>query len=199
MTNRDWFTLALRVFGIWLLIGGIEAITTLAVMLISELAGSSPLGVDEFFTFYTIYSALWNVLRTTIGLLVLFFAPAIAARFYPGTSAAETNARAAAGPPPEEFKPLRVGLQLLGVYALLLAVQSGSAFVVSFLSGGSSSFILGSDVNLQGNYLADLLRFGLQLAFAAILLIWNDRVVFLIEKFRYIPERDGKSPPGEPE
>ena len=40
-----------------------------------------------------------------------------------------------------------------------------------------------------------MLSCGFNLTFAAILIMWNDRVITIIEKFRYIAERDAYQPP----
>jgi hypothetical protein len=183
MINRDWFCLALRLFGIWLLI---EAVETIVPYLLFAFSGS-PIGQN---TSWFVTIVLWLLARTAIGLVLLFFAPAIAVRIYPATAPTETT------PTGDEARPLKVGIQLLGVYALLLAVQSVPGFILGLLAGERYAFTPGSTITGAGRgYLASLLTFGLNLAFAALLLMWNERVVTLIAKFRYVPERDAYTPP----
>ncbi len=183
MINRDWFCLALRLFGIWLLIQAIEGFVPYLLFAIGGYGVSIGFSNAAALVF-------WFIGRSAIGLVLLFFAPAIAARFYPSTSSSETL------PIEDEAKPLKVGIQLLGVYALLLAVQSASGVIVGYLSG--NSFSLNQGINFSGagaGYIASLLTFGLNLAFAAMLIIWNEQVVTLLAKFRYVPERDAYEPP----
>ena len=182
LINRDWFCLALRLFGIWLLI---QAIEEFVPYLLHAISGFGAIGFS-----YAAALVFWFVGRSVIGLVLLFFAPAVAARFYPSTSSSETL------PIEDEARPLKVGIQLLGVYALLLAVQSASGVIVGYLSG--DSFSPNQGINFSGagaGYIASLVTFGLNLAFAAMLIIWNEQVVTLLAKFRYVPERDAYEPP----
>ena len=186
MTNRDWFCLALRLFGIWLLIHAVE-------MIVPLMWAISVKGVGQHFA-HVVSMVLWPIGRTAIGLVLLFFAPAIAARFYPSTASTETMHF------DDEAKPLKVGIQLLAVYALLLAIQSGAGVILGLLSGDNYGLAQGTYFNsAERGYFTSLLTFGLNLAFAAILLIWNERIVTLIAKFRYIPERDAYKPPPDGE
>ena len=183
MTNRDWFCVALRLFGIWLLI---EAVETIVPYLLFSISGNA---VGQNMSM-VVAMVLWLIGRSAIGLVLLFFAPAIAVRFYPSTASTEITHS------DDEARPLKVGIQLLAVYALLLAVQSGAGVILGLLSGDRYGLALGTNFNgAERGYLASLLTCGLNLAFAAILLIWNERVVTLIAKFRYIPERDAYRPP----
>lgn len=183
MTNRDWFCLALRLFGIWLLI---EAVETIVPYLLFAISGN----VRGQNMSWVVTTVLWLIARTAVGLVLLFFAPAIAVRFYPRTTSTEKTHF------DDEARPLKIGIQLLAVYALLLAVQSGAGVIMGLLSGDHYGFALAANFNgAERGYLASLLTFGLNLAFAAVLLIWNERVVTLIAKFRYIPERDAYTPP----
>jgi hypothetical protein len=187
MTNRDWFCIAIRLLGIWLLIDAVESIVSNVLFVISGLLGPG----DPYVT-YVVNMSVWLIARTTIGLVLLFFAPAIAARFYPSTQTTETTHSDA------EVRPLKVGLQLLAIYALLLAVQSGAGVILGLFSGNVYDLGLGANVNFSATgYLERLLNCGLNLAFAGVFLMWNERVVTLIEKFRYIPERDSYRSPGE--
>ncbi len=187
MTNRDWFCLALRLFGIWLLIGAIETIVPSLLFFI----GANGLPNN---TSYLVSMFLWLIGRTAVGLGLLLFAPAIAARFYPATTSTEAIESY------DEARPLKIGIQLLAVYALLLAVQAGAGVVFGLLSLDKYTLGMGRISNGgEENYLASLLTCGLNLAFAGILLIWNERVVTLIAKIRYIPERDAYKPPSESE
>jgi len=182
MIDRDWFCLALRLFGIWLLIHSVE---TVVLYILSLLPLTGNLGGQ--LVSYVAGMMLWIIVRTAIGVALTLFAPAIAARFYPSA------ATQIVAPAEHESKPLKVGLQLLGVYALLLATQSGAGVIIGILSSHEGPH-RGVDFG-EGNYMESLLSFGLNLTFAAILLIWNEHVVALIEKFRYIPERDAYERP----
>lgn len=187
MTNRDWFCLALELFGIWLLI---QAVETIVPYLLFAISGNpvvqNPTQVATM--------VLWLIGRTAIALVLLLFAPAISARFYPSMTSTETTHLE------DEAKPLKVGIQLLAVYALLLAVQSGAGVILGLLSGVDYGFAPGANFGGTGSrYFASLLTCGLNLAFAAILLMWNERIVTLIAKFRYIPERDAYEPPPDRE
>lgn len=191
MTNRDWFCIALRLAGVWLFIDAVESIASYALFFISGLSALSPTGSGPYVT-YIVYMSVWLIGRTAIGLVLLFFAPAIAARFYPGTEIAAT------APSNVDIRPLKVGLQLLAMYALLLAVQFGAGVILDLFSGNAFNFAFGANANSSAtSFVARLLNCGLNLAFAAVLLMWNERVVTLIEKFRYIPERDIYQPPLE--
>ncbi len=187
MTNRDWFCLALRLFGIWLLIRAVETIVPyLLFAVIANVVAQSFVQVAS--------TVLWLIGRTAIGLVLLLFAPAISERFYPSIATTETTHL------DNEAKPLKVGIQLLAVYALLLAVQSATGVILGLLSDVDYSFAPGANFGGTGRgYLASLLTFGLNLAFAAILLVWNERVVTFIAKFRYVPERDAYEPPPDGE
>jgi len=177
MTNRDWLCLALRLFGLWLLIHAAEQITLYVSYYLAGMFNFQRVGL----TF------LWLILRTFFSLILILFAPAIAIRFHPlaktdsETELSEFN----------ESKALKIGIQLLAVYALLLAVQSGSRVIGNlFFDSSSRGFNYWEE-----NYLKSLLSFGFNLAFAAILIMWNDRVITIIEKFRYVAERDAYEPP----
>src|SRR4051812_15112512 len=82
MTDRDWFCLALRLFGIWLLIEAVEATVPYLLFAI----GANGVGQN---TFYVVSMIIWLIMRTAVGLVILLFAPAIAARVYPGTASTE--------------------------------------------------------------------------------------------------------------
>ena len=112
MTNRDWFGLALRLFGIWLLLYSIESIVPSLIMVIFMSPGMGP-GPS-----YAFVLGFWFIGRTAVALVLVVFAPAIASRFYPEVPSQEPGA------PGSGVKPLRVGLQLLGMCAVLLAIQS---------------------------------------------------------------------------
>ncbi len=187
MTNRDWFCLALELFGIWLLIHAVETIVPYLLFAISgNLVGQSPTQVAIM--------VLWPIGRTAIALVLLLFAPAISERFYPSIATTETTHL------DNEAKPLKVGIQLLAVYALLLAVQSAAGVILGLLSGVDYSLAPGATFGSTGrSYIASLLTCGLNLAFAAILLVWNERIVTFIAKFRYVPERDAYEPPPDRE
>ena len=183
MNNREWFSLALRLFGIWLFIQAIEEFVPYLLFFISD-SGPWP-----GFT-YAAGLVVWFFVRTAVGLVLLLFAPAIAARFYPSTSSDETQ------PVEEEASVVKVGIQLLGVYALLLAGQSVSGVVMGYLTGNTFIFNQGLSFNDSASYyLSNLLTFGLNLALAAIFIIWNEQVITLLAKFRYVPERDAYEPP----
>lgn len=134
---------------------------------------------------YIAYQLSWLIARTAIGLVLVLFAPAITARFYPSTATKETTHS------DDEVKLLKVGIQLLAVYALLLAVQYGAGVIIGLMQIDNYAVLL----ETEPEYLSNLLNFGLNIAFAAILLMWNDRVVTLIAKIRYVPERDADKPP----
>lgn len=183
MTNRDWFCLALRVFGIWALLQGVDLLVPNLMQFINIRGGNAV---------HFIPTLLWLTGRTAIGLVLLLFAPAIAIRFYPNPASTETTCRV------DEAKLLKIGIQLLAVYALLLAFQSGATVV-----GG----LWMSDEDFDGvhprmdfyfsdsAYIASMFSLGLNLAFAAILLMWNEHVVAFIQRNRYVPERDAREPP----
>jgi len=177
MTNRDWLCLALRLFGFWLLIQAVEQMTQ---YLWFYLAGMSIFQVG-------VQALIWLILYTLFALILILFAPAIATRFHPlskthsETELSEFN----------ESKALKIGIQLLAVYALLLALQSGAGLIGFYVFESSSSGFY----YWEENYLKSLLSFGFNLAFAAILIMWNDRVITFIEKFRYVAERDAYEPP----
>ena len=184
MTNRDWFGLALRLFGIWLLLYSIESIVPSLIMVIFMSPGMGP-GPS-----YAFVLGFWFIGRTTVALVLVVFAPAIASRFYPEVPPQEPAA------PGSESKPLRVGLQLLGMCAVLLAIQSVATVILQILSNEKAMFVSGAvSYNPDQPYLKSLINAGLNLAFAAVLLIWNERVVAFIERFRYVPERDAYEPP----
>jgi hypothetical protein len=179
MTNRDWLCLGLRLIGIWMLIQAVEGMVPIFIYLFS--------GFNSFGGISTIVSAIvWLVGRTVFALVLVLFAPAIATRFYPQASPSVTSVSEI-----NETKALRIGVQLLAVYALLLAVQSGSGTIYGLLVGHNASTFAYS----EGSYLQSFMTCGLNLAFAAILLIWNERVIMFIAKFRYVAERDAYDPP----
>ncbi len=153
------------------MIQAVEAIPTLIFAFSANVGGQN-------FT-YSAYMVLWLIGRTAIGLVVLLFAPAIAARFYPTMDSTETTHL------DDETKPLKIGIQLLAIYALLLAVQAAARVIPGILSGN----------NVESGHLTNLLTFGLNLAFAAILLLGKERIVTFIDKVRYVPERDAYEPP----
>jgi len=187
MMNRDWFCLALRLLGIWMLVQTVEYVVALVPMLF--LGGFESIGLKGFSQY--LYPFIWLVGRTTLGFGVLLFAPVIATRFYPSKASAEPE-----HPELDESRLLRVGIQLLAVYALLLAVQSGAGLILGLLATDGSVAMLGATSSgTEASYLQHLLSCGLNLGFAAILIMWNTRVITLIEKIRYIPERDAYEPP----
>ncbi len=173
MVQRDWFCLALRLFGLWLLIQSIEQFAYYVLMVIAtiEATDSAP-GI-----YYMASAVLAFIVRTIMGLVLLWFAPAIAMRFYPRTESTEVSHV------DSETRPLQVGIQILGLYALLLAVQSASDVIVHYLRGASNT------------YLTSLFTCGLNLIFGAMLILWNERVLACIERMRYVPERDAYEPP----
>jgi len=172
MTNRDWLCLALRLFGIWTLI---RIVGELSLYFQYFIAGA--LGAGSLQGLASIVISL--IVRTALALILILFAPAIAARFRSTTPPDKTD-------PPEfdETRTLKVGIQLLAVYALLLSVQAAGPLIYGLLTPPMDKY-----------HLQSLLTFGLNLAFAGILLMWNDRIITLIEKFRYVPERDAYQPP----
>lgn len=184
MRNGDWFCLAVRLFGIWLLIHSVEEFVPYLVWIVTEGSGLVA----------GLWLGAWFVGRTVVGLGLLLFAPAIAARFYPP---------AAAAPPPsstDEQKPLKVGVQLLGMYALLLATQSAAGVIASYLQANSFAGIQQTAFFESGtSYMAALLTCGLNVAFALMLIIFNDRIVTFLAKLRYVPERDAYEAPPLPE
>ena len=124
----------------------------------------------------------WMFARTTFGLIMLFFAPAISTRFYKTPSEITHDKNA---PNVSEQSILRVGIQLFAIYALLLAIQPLGNLGVGYASG----------VQLQESYLQNLLSSGVYLGFALLLIMWNENVVTFLEKIRYSPERDAYAPP----
>ena len=187
MTNRDWFCLALRVFGLWLLIKSIEDLVPYLFWLVLD-----PNNAGQVFS-YLAFTTIWLIARLMGGLVLLFFAPAIAARFYPSEGTHTTSHVE------DEAKPLKVGIQLLAVYALLLAVQSVAGVIVGYLSGDTFGGIAsGGFGGVRTGYTASLLTFGLNLAFGLALILWNERLVLFLAKMRYVPDRDAyESPPGD--
>jgi len=184
MTNRDWLCLALRLFGIWLLIQAVEEL--LMYLNFISVAG----GVDDFPRLTLSFA--WLAVRTTFSLILVLFAPAIATRFPLSTSPDEIRS-----PEFDETRTLKVGIQLLALYALLLAIQDAGSVIYGLLTLGNqlTTIRFSNLASLDENYTKSFISFGLNLAFAAILLMWNDRVITLIEKFRYVPERDAYEPP----
>ncbi|MEM9352417.1 MAG: hypothetical protein AAGA92_05340 [Planctomycetota bacterium] len=184
MTNRDWFTLALRILGVWLLVQCLEIIPQVFFFSLVNSMGQA--------TTYTLITLCWLAVRTALGLFLLFFASSIALRFYP-KGADSPQVGSASG---TETKPLRIGLQLLGVYALLLAAQSGGKVIEGVWSGVPITWDAKTGTISGGaTYLNSLINLGLSLGIATVLLIWNEGVVSLIERFRYVPERDAYVPP----
>ena len=179
MTNRDWFCLALRLFGIWILIQAIEQTVPYLLFYLSR-----TIGVGGFQAF--IAQAIWLACRTALALVLIMFAPAITERFYPSAEPSVTDSLEV-----NETRALRVGIKLLAVYALLLAVQSVGSIVYSTLILGVPSNFMSS----EHGYIVSFLTCGLNLAFAAILLIWNEQIITFIERFRFVAERDGYEPP----
>jgi len=177
MTNRDWLCLALRLLGIWLLVQAAEQMTQYVSYYLAGMFNFQGVGLAFF----------WLTLRTLFALILTLFAPAIATRFHPiakthsETKLSEFN----------ESRALKIGIQLLAVYALLLAVQSGARVIGNLFFDSS---VRGFNY-WEENYLKSLLSFGFNLAFAAILILWNDRVITIIENFRYVAERDAYVPP----
>jgi hypothetical protein len=137
MTDRDWFCLALRLFGIWHLIEAVETIVPYLLFAI----GANGVGQNAF---YVVSMIIWLIVRTAIGLVLLLFAPAIAARVFPGTASTETTHS------DDKARPLKVGIQLLAVYALLLAVQSGAGVILGLLSGDKYALAPGTNFNGAG-------------------------------------------------
>ena len=180
MVNRDWFCLAVRIFGLWLLISSIEQCVPYLIWALSDNSGIG----------YALSAALWFVGRLAVGLVLILFAPALAARFYPQ---GETAAPAADF---DESKPLKVGLQLLGMYALLLAVQAAAVVIASYVDANALTGAMPMSIDpMASGYLGSLLTCGLNLAFAVILITFNEQLVTFLTKLRYVPERDGYEPP----
>jgi len=179
MTNRDWLCLGLRLLGIWMLVQAVEGI--IPYLLYIFIQDSRAGGIQMI-----AYSIVLLTCRTTLAMILVLFAPAIAARFYRSVDRIETTDVEI-----NEVKALRIGVQLLAVCALLLAIQSGAKVLYRLLASGN--FL---EFNyLEETYLQSLMNCGLNLTFAAILLMWNEQVITLIAKWRYVPERDAYEPP----
>lgn len=185
LCSRDWFCLILRLFGIWLLIQAVEEVVPYLLFALDSLVGSG-MGAA-----YLAGVLVWWVGRTLFGLALLVFAPAIATRWYPSEKQSQVDLTvtsvAAEGPhawKPNETKSLRIGMQLLGVYALLLAVQSVSLVVAGYLSGGGFNTFRATGLGIDSGPTQAIVNVGLHLAFAAILILRNDQLLILLEKFR---------------
>lgn len=176
MNSREWFCLALRVLGVWQLMSSIEHAAWATYSLTSQ---------GPVLAAMTLW-ALGGAASLTAGMLVLLFAPAIAERFYP----------AAADEP--EVDPVAivdafmVGSRVLGVYALLLAMQGLggvlAGFALQFLRFGFPGGIATSDAY-------SLARGVMMLAFAYVLLFGHERAFAFLSRLRYVAERDAYQPP----
>jgi hypothetical protein len=180
VNNRDWFCLALRVFGLWWLMLGIENSATHLHVYLSQIAFSPGWA----------FLIVWPLLRTASGLLLVLFAPAISCRVYPSPTSDGNGANHA-----ESGSALKIGIQLLGVYALLLAVQSLGTVLPGLFTSGARGGATELMKLIASTYQTELLKCGLNLAFGAILLLGNDRVVTALERLRYVAERDAYTPP----
>lgn len=176
MPARDWFTLALRVLGIWLLIQTVQHVVPLAYLL-SEYGpfrtGFLGMGgaFGAFDWSYIIFYAAQVTVHTGFGLGLLMYGPLIARRFYP----ADESTAAAPGASADDL--YRIGCRLLGIYSFLLAVPP-----VARMAGG------GVDPD-------EVVRGGLYLAMAALLLLGAKRIGAILSRIRYDPQRDAYQPP----
>ncbi len=185
MTSKDWFCLALRLFGIWLLLQSVQEFVPWLCYALSAF-GSGP-GFPDWS-----YMAIWFLLATGLALVLVFFAPAISVRFYGTASGNETAVQTTRS---SESNALKVGIQLLAVYALLLGLQALSGVALGMLSGDIRASLTSVDYgSADYDYMTSLLTCGLNFAFALLLIIWNTRIISFIEKIRYVPERDAYEP-----
>lgn len=186
MTSKDWFCIALRLFGIWILIQAVQEFVPYLLYTFSSI------GAGQGIT-YWIFMLVWFLIRSTFALVFIIFAPAIATRLYgkdpPPVEASAASATVAPN-------ALKVGMQLLAVYAIILGVQSLAGVVMGILSGESISLDLAVGYGSgQSEYLRSLLTCGLNFVFAAILIIYNERLVTFIQRIRYVADRDAYEPP----
>ncbi len=181
MTSKEWFCLALRLFGVWLLLQSLQEFVP------SLFYALSAFGSGQGFPYWS-SMAIWFLLRTGLAIVFLLFAPAISSRFYGTELASEPAVQTT---PSSESNALKVGIQLLAVYALLLGLQALSGVVLGMLSGVVRISVASIDYgSAEYNYMNSLLTCGLNFGFALLLIIWNTRIISFIERVRYVPERD---------
>lgn len=153
MNARDWFTLALRLFGIWVVVQTLTLMLAMAseVILFLVAGQAPPLGGGYVFVLETSVAAVAGLI---CGLVLLFRAPRIARWFY-----RSPPDQAEAGPPLtiDTEGVYRIAAFLLGVYAWLQAVRPGVWAVVALVRQGGVTW---QSEQIIGNLLQAVL-FGL--------------------------------------
>ena len=117
MNSHDWFTLAVRILGLYLLISSLEEFIPYLLYLMSDMG-------SQMGTSFMIGIFIWFIGRTALSLVLVLFAPALASRFYVRSTPENTSSRI------DEEKALAIGLKLLAFYALLLALQTGATALI---------------------------------------------------------------------
>lgn len=176
MTNRDWFCVALRVLGVWQLLQTVQQIAWSPALLGAGVYGG-----------YGLVILIGATTTTALGVGLLLFAPAIAERFYPLASGQPTGDMEGQG------SALRIGMQVLGVVALLRAIPAfGGVLTGLFYRGG---FMGGLRTIRDGDISSQLLSFGFHLVFAVVLLAGPNQIIAWLSRLRYVAERDTYEPP----
>ena len=122
MTARLLFEIALRVLGLWFFFTSIVTLTTIVTVSFSI---PGPTG-------YLRGAAATNVAQFVIGILLVYFAPAMSAWFYPSVAQSEAP-RVAVGP----GDIYRAACFVLGAYLLVSASRPAALLLDAVLSGES--------------------------------------------------------------
>ncbi|TWT66278.1 hypothetical protein Pla123a_46720 [Posidoniimonas polymericola] len=179
MNSREWFCLALRVMGVWQL----SSVVPYLAMLVASLAS----GGNTPFEFFIVL--LWVVVYTGLGLFLLLFAPAIAARFYPGSAA---ESRPTAQDLPDRM--LELGLRLLGAYLLVLAVHTLLTYVANAIAVAAYSNVSWRQ-QLAASGPRELISTAVYVTLGLVVLAGPKRIIAGLDRLRYNAERDAYTPP----
>ena len=189
MTARDLLTLALRVMGFWVIIRALGLLDYACLVVFSVFdTPEVPAGVSYATDapLYMIVTALADpVITGCLGILLLLFAPRMSARFYPTTAASSSDTNVVAWKVADVY---RVGVQLMGIYALLLAIP---------LLVRDTSWLFSRDrlepVTAHG--ISGMITGGLYLACSVVLVYGSRNVAEWLSSVRHVPETPGIEEP----
>lgn len=173
MSARLLLEVALRVLGFWALLNSILALSTTVSLFLSEMNFHGNLGMVD----PTIWSsAIAVAMQFIMGALLLWLAPAIAARFYPTDVGSEAS-QVRVGP----GDVYRVACFVLGAYLLVLGAQSAADTVA-----------IGFERHLMGLSQPQLIQGGIDASIyfvSGLLLVFGSQPISeLLLNLRYDPE-----------
>jgi len=192
MTARDVLTLALRVMGFWAIIravGQLGYAVAAVYYLLDRMQEAGNWSENMEAPAYLIVSGLVQpVAACCFGLLLLLFALRISGLFYGRAAASRPDPKAVPWDPTDVY---RVGVQLMGIYAFLLAIPPLVKNVTWLFSRDKLRPVGAHEI-------AGIIEGGLYLACCVVLVYGSRNVARWLGSVRYVPETSEIEQPQTP-